>query len=113
MAESPTPMTAEDLKAWIAGTIQDSVDHIDDEVSPVRASAFRYYLGAPFSDSGDSPAEEDGRSQVVSREVHDAVHSMLPSLMRVFFSHDKCCEFIPRGPEDVAGAAQATELVSW
>jgi hypothetical protein len=78
MAESPTPMTAEDLKAWIAGTIQDSVDHIDDEVSPVRASAFRYYLGAPFSDSGDSPAEEDGRSQVVSREVHDAVHSMLP-----------------------------------
>jgi hypothetical protein len=113
MAESPQAMTAEDLKAWIAGTIQDSVDHIDDEVSPVRASAFRYYLGAPFSDSGDSPAEEDGRSQVVSREVHDAVHSMLPSLMRVFFSHDKSCEFIPRGPEDVAGAAQATELVSW
>jgi hypothetical protein len=33
--------------------------------------------------------------------------------MRVFFSHDKSCEFIPRGPEDVAGAAQATELVSW
>jgi len=113
MAESPQAMTAEDLKAWIAGTIQDSVDHIDDEVSPVRASAFRYYLGSPFSDSGDSPAEEDGRSQVVSREVHDAVHSMLPSLMRVFFSHDKSCEFIPRGPEDVAGAAQATELVSW
>jgi len=29
MAESPQAMTAEDLKAWIAGTIQDSVDHID------------------------------------------------------------------------------------
>jgi hypothetical protein len=113
MAESPTPMTAEDLKAWIAGTIQDSVDHIDDEVSPVRASSFRYYLGSPFSDSGDSPTEEDGRSQVVSRDVHDAVHSILPSLMRVFFSHEKPCEFIPRGPEDVAGAAQATELVNW
>ena len=79
MAESPTPMTAEDLKAWIAGTIQDSVDHIDDEVSPVRASAFRYYLGAPFSDSGDSPAEEDGRSQVVSREAVSYTHLTLPT----------------------------------
>ena len=113
MAESPQAMTADDLKAWIAGTIQDSVDHIDDEVSPVRASSFRYYLGSPFSDSGDSPQEEDGRSQVVSRDVHDAVHSILPSLMRVFFSHEKPCEFVPRGPEDVAGAAQATELVNW
>ena len=113
MAESPQAMTADDLKAWIAGTIQDSVDHIDDEVSPVRASSFRYYLGSPFSDSGDSPTEEDGRSQVVSRDVHDAVHSILPSLMRVFFSHEKPCEFIPRGPEDVAGSAQATELVNW
>jgi hypothetical protein len=113
MAESPQAMTAEDLKAWIAGTIQDSVDHIDDEVSPVRASSFRYYLGSPFSDSGDSPQEEEGRSQVVSRDVHDAVHSILPSLMRVFFSHEKPCEFVPRGPEDVAGAAQATELVNW
>ena len=113
MAESPQAMTEDDLKAWIAGTIQDSVDHIDDEVSPVRASSFRYYLGSPFSDSGDSPTEEDGRSQVVSRDVHDAVHSILPSLMRVFFSHEKPCEFIPRGPEDVAGAAQATELVNW
>jgi len=113
MAETPTPMTEDDLKAWIAGTVQDAVDHIDDEVSPVRASSFRYYLGSPFSDSGDSPTEEDGRSQVVSRDVHDAVHSILPSLMRVFFSHEKPCEFIPRGPEDVAGAAQATELVNW
>ena len=113
MAESPQAMTEDDLKAWIAGTVQDAVDHIDDEVSPVRASSFRYYLGSPFSDSGDSPTEEDGRSQVVSRDVHDAVHSILPSLMRVFFSHEKPCEFIPRGPEDVAGAAQATELVNW
>ena len=113
MAETPQAMTEDDLKAWIAGTIQDSVDHIDDEVSPVRASSFRYYLGSPFSDSGDSPTEEDGRSQVVSRDIHDAVHSILPSLMRVFFSHEKPCEFVPRGPEDVAGAAQATELVNW
>ena len=111
--ESPTPMTEEEISSWINSTIQDAVDHIDDEISPVRASAFRYYLGAPFTQSGDSPEEEAGRSQVVSREVHDAVHSMLPSLMRVFFSHDKSCEFIPRGPEDVAGAAQATELVNW
>ena len=113
MAESPQAMTEDDLKAWIAGTVQDAVDHIDDEVSPVRASSFRYYLGSPFSDSGDSPQEEEGRSQVVSRDVHDAVHSILPSLMRVFFSHEKACEFVPRGPEDVAGAAQATELVNW
>ncbi len=113
MPETATPMTADDLSAWIASTVQDAVDYIDDEVSPERASSFRYYMGAPFSASGHAPSEEDGRSQVVSRDVHDAVHGILPALMRVFFSHERPCEFIPRGPEDVAGAVQATELVTW
>ena len=80
MAESPTPMTAEDLKAWIAGTIQDSVDHIDDEVSPVRASAFRYYLGAPFSDSGDSPAEEDALTGLTSSSIWSTESWIVPAI---------------------------------
>jgi hypothetical protein len=38
---------------------------------------------------------------------------MLPSLMRVFFSTENVVEYVPRGPEDVAGAQQATDYANY
>jgi hypothetical protein len=38
---------------------------------------------------------------------------MLPSLMRVFFSTENVVEYMPRGPEDVAGAQQATDYANY
>ena len=67
----------------------------------------KYYLGDEFGN------EVDGRSRVVSRDVRDAVQSVLPSLMRVFFGTEKVVEFVPRGPEDIGHAEQATDYVNY
>jgi len=40
------------------------------------------------------------------------VRSVKPSIMRVFMSTTKAVEFMPRGPEDVAMAEQATDFIN-
>jgi hypothetical protein len=50
---------------------------------------------------------------VVAMEVRDTVSAMLPSLMKVFFSSENVVEYVPRGPEDVAGAQQATDYANY
>jgi len=87
--------------------LDDAASYIDEEVSPDRVLAARYYAGEPFGD------EEDGRSKVVSRDVSDTVRAMLPSLMRVFFSGERVVEFAPVGPEDTDMAEQATDYINY
>jgi len=96
-----------DIQAIITAEIEDAVDYIDNTISPDRALALQYYRGEPFGN------EEDGRSQVVSRDVRDTVQAILPSLMKVFFSGSNIVEYAPNGPEDVASAAQATDYINY
>lgn len=72
-----------------------------------RLKADRYYKGDPRGD------EREGRSQVISRDVAEAVDALMPSLMRVFASGDKVVEFQPTGPEDEEAAEQATDYINW
>jgi hypothetical protein len=102
-----TPMTDTDLEAIMGQEITDAVSYIDSDLSPIRARGTEYYRGDPFGN------EEDGRSQVVAMEVRDTVSAMLPSLMRVFFSTENTVEFVPRGPEDVENAQQATDYCNY
>ena len=102
-----TPMDDTELQGIVAGELEDAVSYIDADVSPIRAKGTEYYRGDPFGN------EEDGRSQVVAMEVRDTVSAMLPSLMRVFFSTENVVEYVPRGPEDVAGAQQATDYANY
>jgi hypothetical protein len=44
----------------------------------------------------------------VSSDVQQVVDSALPALLKIFVSGDKAVEFMPRGPEDVKAAEQAT-----
>jgi len=101
------PMDDTELQGIIAGELEDAVSYIDADVSPIRAKGTEYYRGDPFGN------EEDGRSQVVAMEVRDTVSAMLPSLMRVFFSTENVVEYVPRGPEDVANAQQATDYANY
>jgi hypothetical protein len=101
------PMTDMDLEAMMGQEITDAVSYIDSDLSPIRARGTEYYRGDPFGN------EEDGRSQVVAMEVRDTVSAMLPSLMRVFFSTENTVEFVPRGPEDVENAQQATDYCNY
>lgn len=97
----------EDFEYTIGAMLTDAVSYIDEEISPSRAEAMRYYRGDLFGD------EEDGRSKVVSRDVHDVIQSVLPSIQRTFFGGEKMVEFAPRGPEDMPAAEQATDYVNF
>ena len=71
-----------------------------------RAQAIEAYLGL---NTNPAPA---GRSQVVDRSVYETIHTMLPSLVRIFAgSSDDVCKFIPVGPEDEQGAEQTTAVI--
>jgi hypothetical protein len=101
------PMDDTELEALVAGELTDATSFVDAELSPVRARAIQYYRGEPFGN------EEEGRSQVVSTDVRDTIAGIMPSLMRVFFGSKKVVQFVPRGPEDVAVADQATDYVNY
>jgi hypothetical protein len=105
--EEHQPMDDEELEALIGQEITDAVSYIDSDLSPIRAMATRYYRGDPFGN------EEEGRSQVVAMETRDTISAMMPSLMRVFFSTENVVEFVPRGPEDVKNAQQATDYANY
>jgi hypothetical protein len=103
---STEQMDDSDLQGIITSDLEDAISYIDSDLSPVRAKGTEYYRGDPFGN------EEEGRSQVVAMEVRDTVSAMMPSLMRVFFSTENVVEYIPRGPEDVKGAQQATDYAN-
>ena len=105
--EAGIGMSEDDLQNRVRQYVSDAIQYIDDEISPLRAESTKYYLGDEFGN------EVEGRSQVVSRDVRDSVQSVLPSLMRVFFGTEKVVEFVPRGPEDIAQAEQATDYVNY
>lgn len=100
-------MDERELQNIVGAEIDDAISFIDSDVGPERARAVAYYFGRPFGD------EEDGRSQVVSRDVHDTINAALPSLMRMFFGAENVVEFVPQGQEDVAQAQQATDYVNY
>ena len=101
------PMADSDLEATVGGELNDAVSFVDSELSPVRARAIQYYRGEPFGN------EEEGRSQVVSTDVRDTITGIMPSLMKVFFGSKKIVNFVPRNPEDVAAAEQATDYINY
>ena len=104
--EAGVGMTEEELQSSVRQSIEDAIDFIDDEISPIRAESTKFYRGEPFGN------EVPGRSQVVSRDVRDATMAVLPSMMRVFFGSSKPVEFVPQNANDVAMAEQATDYVS-
>ena len=100
-------MDEHDFQSVVSAEIEDAVTYIDTDLSPSRAQATAYYRGDPFGN------EEEGNSRVVATEVRDTVNAMLPSIMRVFFSSERVVEFMPRGPEDVKAAEQASDYANY
>lgn len=75
-------------------------------LAEARQEALDHYLGKPYGD------EEDGRSQVVMRDVADTIEWIKPSLLKIFCSGDEVVSFEPVGPEDEQQATQETEFVN-
>jgi len=97
--------TKDELQALVSSAIGDAISFIESDLAPERIKAQLYF------DGGVDIGEEEGRSKVVATKIRDTIRAIKPSLMRIFLSHEKPVEFIPIGPEDVAGASQATVYV--
>ena len=66
-----------------------------------------FYHGKPYGN------EVEGKSKFVTREVYETVESIMPYLIKVFFSSDKACIFEPEDEDDVESSIQETEYVNW
>jgi hypothetical protein len=100
-------MSQDKLKAIIASEIDNSIGFLETETTQQRTDAIDAYLRHPYGN------EVEGKSQIVTGEVAEAVDGSLPPLVRIFSSSDEVVRFDPRGPQDEAGAKQATEYVNW
>jgi hypothetical protein len=78
----------------------------DGDLSQERASAMDHYHGRPYGN------EVEGRSQVVSRDLAEAVDWIMPAIMKVFTQSGRLAEFDPVGPEDEKLAEQESDYVN-
>ncbi len=101
------PLDQTQIESIVSKAIEDAVDFIEAEISPRRIKSQRYFDGEV--DIG----HEDGRSKCVATKCREVVRGIKPSIQRIFLTNDKPVEFVPRGPEDVALAEQATSYISY
>ena len=100
-------MTKDELVAHLTNEIESSTGNFNTELSAQREENMEYYLGERFGN------EIDGRSEIVTTDVRDTIEYIMPSLMRIFTTHNNIAEFEPQGPEDVEMAQQATDYVNY
>lgn len=93
--------------AVVADMVKEAEIHADD-MSYDRVRAAEYYRG----EMKDTPAE-DGRSQIVSRDVRAHMKKVLPSIIRTILGSDEIVEFLPGGPNDEEGAQQASDYINY
>jgi hypothetical protein len=100
-------MNESELLNFVSSQIEASSGHMNSELSSQREDNMKYYLGEKFGN------EIDGRSEIVTTDVRDTIEYIMPSLMRIFTTHNHVAEFEPQGPEDVEMAKQATDYVNY
>lgn len=100
-------MDQEQIKGIIESEIDDSIGYIDTDTTDERSKALEYYLRNPYGN------EVEGRSQIVTGEVAEAIDGALPQLIRVFTTTEDIVLFEPQSAGDEAAAKQATQYCNW
>ena len=100
-------LSSDEVRAIIIREIDNSLGLDGTKLTISRRDALKYYEGQPFGN------EMAGRSQVISRDVMEAVEWSLPALLRIFMAGDDVVKFEPQCPEDEQAAKQATEYVNF
>jgi hypothetical protein len=95
------------LKAILDNEIDNAIGYQSTETTENRRKAVQFYNRDPYG------TEVEGRSQIVTGEVAEAVDGALPQLMRVFTQSDEVVRFDPKSPGDEEKAKQATEYCNW
>jgi hypothetical protein len=94
----------------VKGVIKRELEHALGQdggtLSQERRKALRYYNGEPLG------TEVEGRSQIVMRNVLEAVEWVLPALIRIFTASDQICVVRPDEGEDEQVAKQATDYLT-
>lgn len=101
-----TKLTDNDLVAIIRAHRRDSLGAEDGDLSNQRATAMDHYHGRPYGN------EVEGRSQVVSRDLAEAVDWALPVIVRAFVQSGNLGEFGPVGQEDEQLAQQESDYTN-
>jgi hypothetical protein len=99
-------MDERELIAIIQAHRRDSLGYEDGDLSQQRAKALDRYNGRPDG------KEVEGRSQVVSRDVAEAIDGAMPAIMKVFVQSGAVAEFDPIGPDDEQQAEQESDYVN-
>jgi len=105
MARPSKRRVQEQYENRIRALITDAARFVDDELTPQRALASKYYAGEPFGN------EEEGRSQFIVTEVRDGIEAVVPQLARVFFGPEHVVEFVPRSMKVAEQARMETDYV--
>jgi hypothetical protein len=100
-------MTKRELSAHLEQEISSALGYKDGKLTAQRSDAMDRYYGKKYGN------EQEGRSQIVTRDVADVIEWIMPSLMKIFTSGDKVVKFEPQGPEDVDMAKQSTDYVNY
>lgn len=100
-------MNQDELLSIVEAEEADSVGASTTQLAEQRRKAMQYYYGQPYGN------EVEGRSQVVTTEVLDAIEGILPSLLGIFTSSDEVVRFEPQGPEDDGASSQATDYINY
>jgi len=100
-------MTQAELNQHLEQEINSSLGYNDSKLTQQRTDAMDRYYGKKYGN------EQEGRSQIVTRDVADVIEWIMPSLMKIFTAGDKVVQFEPQGPEDVQMAKQATDYVNY
>ena len=95
------------LKGILESEIDSSIGFIESETTDERKRSLEYYQRDSYGN------EVEGRSQIVTSEVAEAVDGSLPQLMRIFTQTKDFVKFVPHKPEDEMGANQATDFANW
>lgn len=95
------------IKSILENEIDNAIGFIDTETTDQRAKALEYYLRYPYGN------EVEGRSQIVTGEVAEAIDGALPQLIRVFTTTEDIVYFEPQNPGDEESAKQATDYCNW
>ena len=95
-----------ELKATITSETSDALGYQNGKLVQERSLSLDYYNSEKLGN------EVEGRSQVISSDVLEAVESVLPSLLRIFTAGDDIVKFEPVGEEDEKASQQATEYIN-
>lgn len=105
-SDQPTPLSDGDFLVMLQAEYNDAVGPAESELANRQDKSLEVYYGHPYGD------EMEGRSQVVARDVANAVDWMMPDLLEPFISGTKPIVFKPQKQEDDEYAKQASDYVT-